>query len=543
MAKEQTKTKSNNFLIQGTILAVAGIIVRLIGLAYRIPLVRIVGDEGMGYYSVAYEIYAIILLLSSYSLPLSVSKMVSARIAENDYLNADRTLKVSLIYATVVGFICFLFLWLTADWFANVFYKLPLCKYALISLAPTVWIMTYLGVMRGYYQGQSTMVPTAISQILEQIVNAIVSVGAAWWLCHMALNAAKGASEASAWGAAGGTIGTGAGALTALIVLLIMFFKNRKKWVAKVQTSAESGICKESYGNISKVLFLTVIPVILSTAVYNITSIIDAEVFTSTMVGYFGIDPSAVAADWGVFTGKFKTLANIPIAISNSVASSLIPVMAASAVANNRKDVNEGITLALRYTVLIAFPAAIGLTILGGPVISLLFGQSDLAATMTLFGSIGVLFYSISTVTNAVLQGNNYMRIPVINAIIALVVHLAVMILMLRVFDMGIMSVVIGYVLFALCMCVLNGLSIRKKLGYKHDIMLIYINPFICSAVMGVFVFVLKRLVERVTHSSFVITFVCVVVAILVYGIMIIWTGSITKDELKRFPVIKRFIK
>ncbi len=546
MAAEQingNKKKTNNFLIQGTILAVAGILVRLIGLAYRIPLVRIVGDEGMGYYSVAYEIYAIILLLSSYSLPLSVSKMVSARLADDDYLNADRILKVSLIYATVVGFICFLFLWLTADWFANVFYQLPLCKYALISLAPTVWIMTYLGVMRGYFQGQSTMVPTAVSQILEQIVNALVSVGAAWWLCHMALEAAKGTSVASAWGAAGGTIGTGAGALTALIVLLILFIKKRKEWKTKVNASEKSGVQKEDYKTISKVLFLTVIPVVLSTAVYNLTNIIDAEVFTSTMVGYFGIDPSSVAADWGVFTSRFKTLANIPIAIANSLSSSLIPVMAAAAAANNRKGVNDAITLALRYTVLIALPASVGLTVLGGPIITLLFGKSSLAAAMTLIGSFGVLFYSISTVTNAVLQGNNYMRIPVVNAVLSLIIHLIVMIIMLRVFNMGIIAVVIGYVLFAVLMCILNQVSLNKKLGHKQDIMLTYIKPLIASAVMGIVTYIVKILLEKKTNSSFVITAVCVVIAVAVYGFMVIVTGSITKEELSKFPVIKRFVR
>lgn len=543
MATEQTKKKTGNFLIQGTILAAAGIIVRIIGLAYRIPLVRIVGDEGMGYYSVAYEIYAIILLLSSYSLPLSVSKMVSARLAEDDYLNADRILKVSLIYATVVGAICFLFLWLTADWFANVFYHLPLCKYALISLAPTVWIMTYLGVMRGYYQGQSTMVPTALSQILEQIANAAVSVGAAWWLCHMALNAAKSQSVASAWGAAGGTIGTGAGALTALIVLIILFLKGRKEWKRRVALSADLGVQQEDYKTISKALFFTVIPVILSTAVYNLTNIIDAEVFTSTMVQHFGIEPSLVAADWGVFTGKFKTLANIPIAIANSLSSSLIPVMAAAAAAKNKKGVDDGISLALRYTVLIAFPASVGLTVLGGPVISLLFGQSELAATMTVIGSFGVLFYSISTVTNAVLQGNNYMRVPVVNAVIALVIHMAVMLVLLRVFKMGILGVVICYILFALCMCILNAVSIKRKLDHKQDFVLTYVKPFISSAVMGIAVFALRVFLEKFTKSSFVITAVCIVAALAVYAVMVILTGSITREELKRFPVIKRFIK
>lgn len=543
MATERTDKKSNNFLIQGTILAVAGILVRIIGLAYRIPLVRIVGDEGMGYYSVAFEIYAIILLLSSYSLPLSVSKMVSGRLARKDYLNADRILKVSLIYATIVGAVCFLFLWFTADWFANVFYHLPLCKYALLSLAPTVWIMTYLGVMRGYYQGQSTMVPTALSQILEQIVNAIVSVGAAWWLCQMALNAAKGESVASAWGAAGGTIGTGAGALTALIVLIIMFFAGRKEWKKNVSLSKEAGTEKESYKDISKVLFLTVIPVILSTAVYNITNIVDAEVFTSTMVEHFGMDSSAVAADWGVFTGKFKTLANIPIAIANSLSSSLIPVMAAATVAKDRKGVDEGISLALRYTVLIAMPASVGLTVLGGPIVALLFGESELATTMTYIGSFGVLFYSISTVTNAVLQGNNYMRVPVINALISLVIHLLIIVVLLRVFNLGIIAIVIGYMLFGLLMCILNAMAINRRLGHKTDIELTYGRPLVSSLIMTCATIATRFMVSMITKSYFVITFVCIIVAVIVYAVMVVISGAITKDELKRFKILKRFIK
>ncbi|MDO4938784.1 MAG: polysaccharide biosynthesis protein [Lachnospiraceae bacterium] len=543
MATEQTKKNNNNFLIQGSILAIAGILVRIIGLAYRIPLVRIVGDEGMGYYSVAYEIYAIILLLSSYSLPLSVSKMVSAKLAGDDYLNANRIFKVSLIYATIVGALCFAFLWFTADWFANVFYHLPLCKYALISLAPTVWIMTYLGVMRGFYQGQSTMVPTAVSQILEQIVNALVSVGAAWWLCQMALNAAKGDSVASAWGAAGGTIGTGAGALTALIVLIILYIRGRKEWNENVVRSENAGIKKESYKEISKILFFTVIPVILSTAVYNITNIVDAEIFTSTMVEYFGNNASSVAADWGVFTGKFKTLANIPIAIANSLSSSLIPVMAAAAAAKNKKGVEDGISLALRYTVLISLPASVGLTILGGPIVSLLFGKSDLATTMTLIGSFGVLFYSVSTVTNAVLQGNNYMRIPVINALIALIVHVAVIFVLMRVFNMGIKAIVIGYMLFGLFMCILNSFAITKKISYRADVSITYLKPLLCSIVMGAATIVIRLLLEKLTGSNFIITFGSIIVAVIVYVIMIIITGTITKKELKRFPVIKRFIR
>ena len=174
------KNRHDGFLIQGSIYAASGIISSIIGLMYRLPLTRIIGDEGNGYYSAAFNIYTIILLLSSYSLPLAVSKMVSARIATGNYRNAGRILKASLVYATLAGGLGCAVIFFGADWFARSFLHIPEAAYPMRALAPTVWIVSYLGVCRGYWQGHSTMVPTALSQVVEQIVNALVSVGAAW---------------------------------------------------------------------------------------------------------------------------------------------------------------------------------------------------------------------------------------------------------------------------------------------------------------------------------------------------------------------------
>ena len=174
------KRKGSGFMVQGAIYAASGIISSFIGLLYRLPLTRIIGDEGNGYYSAAFNIYTIILLLSSYSLPLAVSKMVSARIAKGGYRNARRILTASLVYATVVGGIGCTVIWTCADWFANHFLHIPMASLPMRALAPTVWIVSYLGVLRGYWQGHSTMVPTALSQVVEQIVNAVVSVSG--WL-------------------------------------------------------------------------------------------------------------------------------------------------------------------------------------------------------------------------------------------------------------------------------------------------------------------------------------------------------------------------
>ena len=534
MAQEQTgkRKKESNFLIQGGILAAAGLLVRVIGLAYRIPLIRIIGDEGMGYYSVAYEIYSIVLLLSSYSLPLAVSKMISTKLAKEEYANAGRILKAALAYATLIGGVGCMFVWLTAGWFAEVFYKLPLCRYALESLAPTIWIMSYLGVMRGYYQGRRTMVPTAVSQIIEQLVNAAVSVGAAWLLCQRALNDGLGNAVARAYGAAGGTIGTGAGAMSALIMFAVLYMLHRGAYRAETQADTRSG--SDSYSQIAGALVMTVIPVIVSSAIYNISGIIDAYIYSNIMTGRFAQDASEVAAQYGAFTGKYKTLMNIPVAIANALASSLIPAMSSARARGSKADTNSAVNMSVRCVMLICLPASVGLTVLGGPIVRLLFGASDIAERMTTIGSLWVACYSLSTVTNAILQGCSRMELPVHHAVISLVIHIVSLAALLLVFNMGIYSMPISGIIFALSMCILNAVSIRREVGYEPDIRASYLLPALCSIAMGAVTLLIRLLLQRLGAGNTTICAVCVICAVAVYAVLVTATGCFKLSDLRR---------
>ena len=322
--RETAAREPSNFIVQGSILALAGILVRLIGMFYRIPLANFIGDEGNGYYSAAYNIYAILLILSSYSLPVAVSKMVSARLAKGQYRNMVRILRASLFYATAAGAAGFAVLWFGADFFAGQVIRMPLSAYALRVLAPTIWIMAYLGVLRGFFQGHSTMVPTAASQIFEQVVNAVVSLLAAKSLFDLGTvsNLVYGAEGYSyAFGAAGGALGTGAGALTALLLFLFLMLKYRPS--LRRQIRREKGGAVESYGTITGILFFTVVPIVVSSGVYNSVSVVDNILFgqVKTVLG----EGQEIAAHWGVYSGKYHLLFNIPVAVANSLSSSLIP--------------------------------------------------------------------------------------------------------------------------------------------------------------------------------------------------------------------------
>lgn len=528
----------SNFVVQGSILAIASIVVRIIGIAYRIPMINIIGDEGMGYYGTAFNVYNIALLLSSYSLPLAVSKMVSVRLARKQYRNSVRILRAALVYATVVGALAAAVIWFGADFFAREVFFMPYAAFALKTLAPTVWIMAYLGVFRGYYQGQGTMVPTALSQVFEQIVNAIVSVAAGSWLFNQAikveiLRGESGSGYSNSWGAAGGTIGTGAGAFTALVFLLLLFAAYQRTIRKKVRRDRSGSL--ESYGTITKILFFTVVPVVVSSAIYNVNSVLDNGLLAYNFKS-LGMEEEFIS-QWGVYTGKYHLLINVPMAVSNALSSSLIPSVSRAVATGDRRMVKKKVAAAIRFYLLIAIPSAVGLTVLAGPVNNLLFsGDNDLAVQMTLYGSIAVVFYSVSTVTNAILQGIDRMRLPIVHALTALVLHLAAMEVMVLVFHMGIFSMVFANILFAVIMCFLNHRSIRKILGYRQEVKKTILLPAAASAVMGAAAVGVYKLIHLGIQSNAVCTLGAVAAAVAVYGVLLVKLGCLDEDELHQMP-------
>lgn len=528
----------SNFVVQGSILAIASIVVRIIGIAYRIPMINIIGDEGMGYYGTAFNVYNIALLLSSYSLPLAVSKMVSVRLARKQYRNSVRILRAALVYATVVGALAAAVIWFGADFFAREVFFMPYAAFALKTLAPTVWIMAYLGVFRGYYQGQGTMVPTALSQVFEQIVNAIVSVAAGSWLFNQAikveiLKGESGSGYSNSWGAAGGTIGTGAGAFTALVFLLLLFAAYQRTIRKKVRRDRSGSL--ESYGTITKILFFTVVPVVVSSAIYNVNSVLDNGLLAYNFKS-LGMEEEFIS-QWGVYTGKYHLLINVPMAVSNALSSSLIPSVSRAVATGDRRMVKKKVAAAIRFSLLIAIPSSVGLTVLAGPLNNLLFsGDNDLAVQMILYGSIAVVFYSVSTVTNAILQGIDRMRLPIVHALTALVLHLAAMEVMVLVFHMGIFSMVFANILFAVIMCFLNHRSIRKILGYRQEVKKTILLPAAASAVMGAAAVGVYKLIHLGIQSNAVCTLGAVAAAVAVYGVLLVKLGCLDEDELHQMP-------
>lgn len=525
----KTHKNTNNFLMQGSILAIASIIVRIIGLVYKIPMTNVLGDEGMGYYNTAYEIYGLGLILSSYSLPLAVSKLIAAKDVLQEYTSSKRIFQVAMLFAFAVGSFMTLILWLGADFFALYLFKSPNSALPLMMLAPTVLVFSIMGVFRGFFQGKNTMIPTSISQILEQLVNAIVSIGASFYFMKKFAASPKVAS----FGAAGGTFGTFLGAVAAFIFLCIAYIssksQNNRSYISDDKT--------ESYTKIFKLLLFTMIPIVLSQTIYQLSGTVDNSLF-NILMSKQGYSETVRASFLGVYSAKYRTLTNVPVAIATALGTSMIPSIVTSRIQNRHFEVQQKIHSTIKFNMLLAIPSAIGMGVLASPIMQLVFSDNTkLSSDLLLLGCTAVIFFSLSTVTNAVLQGVDLLKLSVTHSAISLAIHVVLVFIMIQFLHMGVYGMVIGNVTFALIVCILNWIAIGKHLSYKQEVKTTFFLPLICSLIMGVFAYVVYHGIHRfIIYSNLISITAAIIVAIIVYGISLPVLKVVSADDLKEMP-------
>lgn len=532
-----TKKSGNNFLVQGGILATASIIVRFIGLLYRVPLTNIIGDEGMGYYNSAYHIYNIGLLISSYSLPLAVSKLVATRTIKKQYKNSFRIFITALILGCVVGLITSVAVFLGADFFAIKFFNSPRTAIPLKVLAPTIFVFSIMGVIRGFFQGNNSMIQTSISQIIEQIINAVVSILAATYLMKYFRNS----MDSAAYGAAGATLGTLIGAIASLGFLVFVFVINWQYIKRKVLTDTTEYV--DSHALISKMLALTVIPVILSQTVYQLSSVIDTSIFQHVLAnqGYSETERNALL---GIYSNKFLLLIKLPVSIASAMATAIVPSIVVSITNGMMMEVKNKISLGIKSNMIIAFPSAAGLTILASPILQLLFQDNrDLPKRMLQIGSVAVIFFIFSTISNGILQGLDKMHIPLIHSSASLGLHILLMYILLKYVKIGVYALVIGNITFPLVVSLLNWHYIKKILDYKQEIKNTFIVPFISSVAMAICASLTYKGVYHLSSINVISTLVAIMVALFVYFVMLIILKGISEDELAVLPKGKLIIK
>lgn len=535
----KNNSNKNNFIMQAGILAAAGIISRIIGLLYRSPLNSVIGELGMGYYQAAYGFYNIVLLISSYSIPSALSKVIAQKLAVKEYRNAHKIFLCALGYVLVVGAIASLFLYFCAGFMVEQA-AIPVLR----TFAPTVFVYGILGVLRGYFQAHKSMSQTSVSQILEQIANAAVSIGAAFLLIKGFMGTMEvpadipGQVSRATYGAIGSALGTGAGVLVGLLFMLGMYGLNRKLIRRRIRNDRH--MQTDSYGSIIKMITMVVTPFILSTAIYNLSATVNNAVYTKILPAVKQLDSVERYTNWGIFSGQSLTVSNIPIAFATAMAAAMIPSIAQLIAEKNIEEAGKKIGLAVKSTMMISIPSAVGLFVLAKPVMYFLFPRPDevvtLAAKLLMTLSLSVIFYALSTLNSSILQGLGRVNAPIINASIALVIQTVVALVLLLFTNLDLYSMAIVNTLYSGIMCLLNQLSVRRAIGYRQEISRTFVIPFVASAFMGAVAWVVYEGVFLLTESMRISLIPAVIIGAGVYFVMLILLRGVTKQELKSFP-------
>lgn len=531
--------RKNGFIMQAGILAAAGIISRIIGLLYRGPLHNVIGALGWGYYGSAYNYYTIILLISSYSIPSAISKVIAQKLAVKEYRNAHRIFRCALGYVLVVGGAAGLFLYFGAGLFVE-----GAAVTVLRTFAPTIFIYGILGVLRGYFQAHKSMVQTSISQILEQIANAVVSVGAAYLLIHITMGGMELPTEEAelvkraTYGAIGSALGTGAGVLIALLFMAGVFALNRETIYRRVANDHHTE--EDSYGAILKMITMVVTPYILSTAIYNLSSAVNNSVYMKAFLKTRNLSEMELSSRWGVFVGQAQTISNIPVAFATAMGAAMIPTVAQAVASRDWGGAREKIAVSVKMIMLISIPCAVGLFVLARPVTGLLFHntmeEEDLATKLLMALSLSVVFYALSTLSNNILQGLGKVNVPIINAGIALVVQTVVGVLLIGFTELDLYAIAIVNTIYSGIMCVLNQIAVRRVLRYRQEIAKTFLAPAFASVLMGGVAWASYEGLYMLTYSPKLSVVIAILLSACVYCVLLLLFRVVTEEELRGFP-------
>jgi stage V sporulation protein B len=521
-----------SFMQGAVILGAAGIIIKIMGAFFRIPLGNLIGAEGMGYYQTAYPIYVLFLTLAVSGTPIAISKMVSESMAIGNYHEAHKIFRVSFILLFCIGIvsasICFFGADLLVTGMGN-----SGAKYAMMAIAPALVFLPIAAAYRGYFQGMQDMKPTAKSQIVEQFFRVTIGLSLAYIFV-------KYGKE---YAAAGASFGATAGAVASIITIAIIYKSRKKIYSENIDNTKDRET--ESAKNILSRLLSIAVPVTIGAAIMPIMNTIDVTIVMRRLQST-GWSLEQANTMYGQLTGMAAPLINLPQVLTMAVAMSLVPAISSAFKKNDMEFLNYNSQLGMRTSIIIGLPSTFGLMILAEPIMILLYPmqrESAIAAAPCLFiMAIGVLFLSTFQTMTGVLQGIGKQSIPVRNLFFGAIAKVVISYVLIGIPEINVKGAAIGTVAAYVIATLLNYLSIRKYTGIKFDLKITLLKPISAGIVMAITTWLVFRLLVPFLGNNLA-TVVTVVVAGGIYIIMLFLTRSVTADEVASLPMGAKIIK
>ena len=519
-----TKSNKDSFLKGAFILGVAGIIVKIIGAFFRIPLGNLIGAEGMGYYQAAYPVYVLFLTLATAGFPTALAKLVSEKIAFGDYAGAHKVFKVSHNVLFITGIVAFCIFFFGAKFIVEDILHNPNAYYAMLAIAPSLLFVPVMSSYRGYFQGRREMTPIALSQINEQFIRVILGLGLAYIFMS---------TSGSQLGAAGAISGATFGALAAMIFLIWVYFRKNK--IIKGEIKSGKKFKPESNWNILNKLLVIAVPITIGACVIPLVNTLDSIIVIRRLevAGYSYEQANAL---FGQLTGMAMSIINMPSVITTSLSMSLVPAISQSYAIGDLKTAQKEIKTGVKVTLYMVLPAAFGLASLATPIMHLLFPNEPASIGTILFVlTPAVVFLGLIQTLTGALQGMGKPMIPVLGLALGMVFKAVMSYVLTAIPQINVVGSALGTIIAYLIAAVVDIYYVKKFSKVKFPVKEFIFKPFTTVIVMSLVV-VLSYMGLQGLLGGKLATVISIAIGACVYFIMIFAIGGISKEELLKMP-------
>ncbi len=560
------KDNGKTFLKGALVLAVANLVVKLIGAFLKIPLYSLIGEEGMGLFNVAYQIYTFMFIIATAGFPIAVSKMVAESVARGDETDAKRVFETSLMFLGIIGIAGSLVLFVFADSLAALLHNNAAAT-AIKMISPSVFFVSLVSAYRGYFQGIQNMYPTAASEVTEAVTKLVVGFAAALIFMNMTVNSSLGAvvdfkakeiisrDMRTRLAASGAIMGVTLGTLLSLILMMSVYsvLKKRRRLGSEI-TRGRGAILKE--------LVLIAVPITIGASVSSLTSLVDLATImnrlvvnpavfdkyafmfqkgtefakTATEEGWQGMLLLEKKANslYGMYTGQAQTMFNLPLTMVVALSMSIVPAISTAVAARRRSEAIGMTESVLRITMLFAMPCAIGMSVLSGPILGLLYGGDTSASLLLQKLSIAVIFVALVSVSNAVLQAYGRVYYPVVNMLIGGAVKVAMNYIFIPVW--GIDGAPIATNACYAVIALLNIICIVRILKAKFSITDMVIKPLCASLIMGAAAAAVYNVLSGVTGGSRICVLAAIAAGGIIYVFAVLALRALRREDILNMP-------
>lgn len=553
--------RKKSFMTNVAIVMFSQIAVKLLGMVYRVVITNIggFGDLGNGYLNSGFQIYTLLLAISSIGIPNAISKMTSERNALGDYRGAYKVFKSAMILFGAIGFAASALLYFGADFIAYSVIRLPGTEHVLKCLAPSILFVCLSSVVRGYFTGMENMKATSTSQVLEQFFKCIFTVvivyvmAAVPFIMDSILGAPKGDADLrAAYMASGAQVATTLSTVFSFLYLLLFYSRRRKMLLEKIQSSvAETEI--KPVSQMFKSILMISIPISLGSVISAINRIIDTATITrgieaafSTFIPAYGNMPAIVnptleqlqaeAARLSGQLGKSDTLINLPLSVNIAFSTVLVPVIAGALKKGDKKTASEKVSYSLLISMLIALPCAVGYIVHAKPIYQLLYPNARLGFDLLQISAVAMVFTALNQTLSGSLQGVGKIFTPAKGLLFGCIAKFILNVILIRrpeinIYGAPISSIVCQVISFLYSFSVLN-----KVVELKMDAVKYVVKPIISATIMGLIATLVYKLSMWILKSNLISIVLSIGIAALSYAVLIFKTRILSESEVKELP-------